>query len=138
MYCKTKDCTGIANAKYLGYCQACYKYFKSGKKIYPIPNDGEIETNECGEIICHECGKAFAKLGNHIFNRHNMSINDYKDKHKLYHKEKLTSTNYQETMRQYTTDNYDKVVSDNLVIGGKSTRFNVGMRVKGAGKHIKR
>lgn len=137
MKCKLKSCTGEARTKYLGYCQACYKYFKDGKKIYPIPADGTIISNEDGEIICHECGKAFAKLGNHIHQRHNMTLNEYKDKHKLYHNDKLTSEDYQERMRKYTDENYRKVVIKNLIKKGKKTRFKIGSITKGAGKHIK-
>lgn len=41
-------CGKIIERSYNGMCQGCYKYFKSGGKIYPLPAAGKVEHNESG------------------------------------------------------------------------------------------
>lgn len=34
-------CGKITERSYNGLCQGCYKYFKSGGKVYPLPEAGK-------------------------------------------------------------------------------------------------
>lgn len=35
-------CGKITQRSYNGLCQGCYKYFKSGGKVYPLPEAGKV------------------------------------------------------------------------------------------------
>lgn len=120
-------------------CYRCYTYLrKHPEGYYPIPSDGVMEYALNGDPICHECGAAYAKLGQHISNHHDMTPTEYKDKHNLLHNTRLTNASYQEKMRNYNKKHYRKVVKKNLLKGGVLTRFRVGQIVPGRGKHIKK
>lgn len=119
-------------------CCSCRAYFKVHPEgLYPLPKYGEIKLASNGDIICHECGAAYRKLGNHIAFRHHMTINEYKDKHGIYHNDQLTCEDYKTLMRSYNEINYDKVITGNLIDQGNSTRFVDGHTIDGQGKHIR-
>lgn len=119
-------------------CQRCYMYFrKHPEGYYPIPPNGSLSFATNGDPICHECGGAYSKLGNHIRQVHDMTIIEYKDKHNLLHNTQLTSEKYRTKMRNYTKKYYRKVVKKNLIKKGILTRFKIGQLVPGRGKHIK-
>lgn len=105
-------------------CQKCYTYFVlEEEKVYPIPPKGEVHHTEKGKIICHICGKAFYKLGNHIYYSHHITAKEYKEEFELRYNIKLTSQEYQKVMRQHAFNNdMDK----NLKKWGKNTRFKRG------------
>lgn len=105
------------------YCQKCYNYLRIHPEgRYKLPPKGEVHYASNGDPICHICGMAYRKLGNHIAFRHHMTQNEYREKFKLYHNTKLSNTEYKDLMRQYTKDNYNQVVVENLVLGGIGTR----------------
>lgn len=107
------------------YCQKCYMYLKLHPEgVYPLPPKGEVVYAPNGDPICHICGMAYRKLGNHIFNRHGITQNQYREMFKLYHNTKLSNKEYQDTMRKYNKDNYDVVVVENLIKGGVDTRVS--------------
>ena len=111
-----KDTTGK-------YCQKCYNYLKIHPEgVYPLPNKGEVVYAPNGDPICHICGMAYRKLGNHIRFKHNISQTIYRETFGLYHNTRLSNDEYKCTMRRYNKDNYDKVVKDNLLKGGAKTR----------------
>lgn len=105
------------------YCQKCYNYLRIHPEgRYELPNKGEIAYATNGDAICHICGMAYRKLGNHIRFRHRMTQKTYREMFGLYHNTKLSNNEYKELMRGYTKENYNKVVKDNLINKGKKTR----------------
>ncbi len=106
------------------YCNSCYSYLRrhpEGK--YELPEPGIIKYSPNGDPICHICGQAHRKLGNHIRFKHHMQQNEYRDKFKLYHNTKLSNMEYQETMANYNQIYRDIVVEQNLIEKGKKTRI---------------
>lgn len=135
-----RTCTecGQTHTRTAPLCQRCYMYFrKHPEGYYPIPPKGSLSFATNGDPICHECGGAYSKLGNHIRQVHDMTIIEYKDKHNLLHNTQLTSEKYKTKMRNYTKKYYRKVVKKNLIKKGILTRFKIGQLVPGRGKHIK-
>ena len=135
-----KSCTicGGSHKRTAPTCQRCYTYFKRHPEgYYPIPPKGTLTFATNGDLICHVCGGAYSKLGNHIRQVHNMTINEYKDEYNLLHSTQLTSEKYKTKMRSYTKKYYRKVVKKNLIKKGVATRFRKGQVVPGRGKHIK-
>lgn len=119
-------------------CQRCYTYFrKHPEGYYPLPPKGSLSYATNGDPICHVCGGAYSKLGNHIRQVHDMTIIEYKDTYNLLHNTQLTSEKYKTKMRAYTKKYYRKVVKKNLIKKGISTRFRLGQFVAGRGRHIK-
>lgn len=91
-----------------GYCISCYQYFILHRFVLWEPSKyGEltrvqqIDSNQYNFVICHECGKAFAKLQQHIWYSHNMTKNGYCDKWGLDHKIRMTSDAYNNKMSKY-------------------------------------
>lgn len=108
------------------YCQKCYDYLKKHPEgLYPLPPKGEIHYANNGDPICHICGKAIRKLGNHIALAHKMPQHEYREMFGLYHNTKLANSDYQETMRKYNEQYSDIVVKDNLLKGGMNTRVGI-------------
>ena len=50
--------------------------------------------------MCHICGKAYSKLGNHIRFKHQMTMKEYKEKYGICNRTKMTSENYQNKMQE--------------------------------------
>ena len=76
-----------------------------------------------GDPICHICGQAHRKLGNHIRFKHNITQNEYRDMFGLYHNTRLSNYEYIENMSQINNKYRDIVVKENLIKGGKKTRI---------------
>lgn len=95
-----KDNYKILNRREFGkaLCDSCLKMYKKNPFKY-IPPKGELHTDEIGRVICHECGRSFHKLTIHIKTRHNMSAEEYKEKHGLNRTTRLTSKSLQEKFR---------------------------------------
>lgn len=79
-----KFCHKESKSNYYGYCQVCYTYFIVQNNDTWFPSDyGTINTvqnqnhKQFGQLICHECGKAFTKLTSHIRHCHNMTKEEY-------------------------------------------------------------
>ena len=106
------------------YCNTCYSYFrKHPEGRYPLPPKGVIHYAPNGDAICHICGEAHRKLGNHISNRHHMSQNEYRDMFELYHNTKLSNYEYIKNMSQINNKYRDIVVKENLIKRGEKTRI---------------
>ena len=120
-----KFCGREAPSNMRGYCQACYKYFiTQGKDVYPLPSVGKIEYTESGDCICHICGKAYRKLGDHVTQAHEMTAREYFKKFKINCSHANASnityrTHMRDIQKPYT-------ISDNLLEKGKATRFKKG------------
>ena len=51
-------CGKITQRSYNGLCQGCYKYFKSGGKVYPLPEAGKVEQLvKCHDRCKDDCDK---------------------------------------------------------------------------------
>lgn len=112
-----------------GLCTTCYQYFyRHGFKTYKKPPLGEVwyvsSGIQKGQVICNICGRAYNKLGSHIRHTHNISKNEYCDMFGIDRNNRLTSEDYNIKMHNYTMEYYDLVVKDNLLNGGKNTRFD--------------
>ena len=122
MYCK--ECgKHIIGKTYNGMCQGCYNYFKKGGTINPIPEHGRIQYDANGTVICHICGRAYARLGSHIKESHNMTIKEYKEMYGLCARARTTADNYSNTMRTLA---YHHHMDEQLIAVGQKTRFQKG------------
>lgn len=129
LYCQ--DC-GRLNNTTGKLCQACYRYYKLHPEgRYPLPKEGTVEYASNGDPICHICGEAHRKLGNHIQNRHDISQNEYRDKFKLYHNTRLSNKEYIEQMSNINNKHRDIVVKENLIKHGQNTRFTMNFNSVG-------
>ena len=107
------------------YCNACYSYLrKHPEGDYPLPPKGVIHYASNGDPICHICGQAHRKLGNHIRFKHNITQNEYRDMFKLYHNTRLSNYEYIVNMSQINNKYKDKVVKENLIKCGVNTRIS--------------
>ena len=121
---KICDMCGGENTTTGKHCNSCYAYLrKHPEGVYKLPECGEIKYAPNGDPICHICGQAHRKLGNHIKFKHNISQNEYRDKFKLYRNTRLSNMEYQETMANYNNLYKDQVVIKNLIEKGKDTRI---------------
>ena len=124
----------IPNRHYGGLCQGCYKYFKNGGKIHDIPAAGTIAYDEQGKVICHICGKSFVRLGSHIKENHEMTIDEYKERFGLCKRTKTTEKSYSDTMSRYAKNNG---MDQQILHAGKTTRIQKGQVDKRKGKKVR-
>lgn len=119
-----------------GVCPRCYHYLKKHPEgTYSLPPKGTVYYAPNGDPICHICGQAHAKLGQHILYVHNLSSQEYKKMFGLRTAFKLTNQDYSHRMRDYTYQYKDKVITDNLINAGKHTRFVQGQQISGRGNN---
>lgn len=117
-----------------GLCQGCYRYFKSGGTINPLPQKGVIEKDYRGYIVCHICGKAYKRLGSHIKESHDMTIAEYKEDFGLCNRTKTTETNYSKHMSELAIK-YE--MPQRLLVVGMATRIKKGQKHMRLGKKIR-
>lgn len=129
-FCKKLQKRPLSN----GYCVSCYQYFVLYNCDTWYPSQyGELafvqdkSSKQYKQVICHECGKAFNKLQQHIWYSHNMSKNEYCDKWGLDHKIKMTTDSYSKKMSDYA---YKYKMDEQLLRTGKDTRFKKGQSNK--------
>lgn len=124
----------ITGKKYGELCQGCYKYFKDGGKIYPIPPSGIIQKDDRGYVICHICGKSYKRLGSHIRESHQMTIEEYKEIYGLCRRRKTTEAGYSAIMRNYAIK---YKMDEQLAIAGVNTRIKQGEKDMRKGKPVR-
>ena len=113
-------------------CQGCYLYFKRGGIVHDVlPKRGEIMRDANGLVVCHICGRSFARLGSHAKESHGMTIEEYKAEFGLNTRAKTTSDEYSSMMRRLAFE-YD--MDKNLVLWGKKTRIKRGTHGRRLGK----
>lgn len=117
-------------------CQSCYLYIHKGGIIHSRPPKGLIVVDEKDRPICHVCGQAHNKLGNHIYYKHHMTTRQYKDLFELTQNSKLTTPEYRQMMRIYNNNYSPLVVKKNLLEGGTRTRY-VPKDPRAVGNHKK-
>jgi hypothetical protein len=120
--------------RYGGYCQSCYKYFRDGGTVNPLPPKGVITKDERGYVVCHICGKAYKRLGSHIKESHSMCIAEYKERFELCNNAKTTEANYSEHMHELA---YKYNMPERLKQVGQATRIKKGERDKRLGKKVR-
>lgn len=130
-----KECGKHTNdTRYGGMCQSCYKYFRDGGTINPIPEHGKIEYDVNGKVICHICGRAYTRLGSHIKESHNMTTKEYKEKYGLCARTKTTAEDYSTVMRNHA---YNHNMDKQLTESGKKTRFKKGDNTARKNKQVR-
>lgn len=90
------------------------------------PHFGEVVYDKQGNPVCHICGKGFKKLLTHVWQKHELSGNEYKETFGLEKKKGITSEETRELLRQRVKEHYDLVVIQNLIKGGVRSRFKYG------------
>jgi hypothetical protein len=87
---------------------------------------GTIEYDEDGKPMCEICGKHFHRVIYHVRQKHDMNERDYKKEFGFDVKKGICSLESKDKSRKAVFDNYDKVVSNNLIEKGAKSRFKVG------------
>lgn len=117
-----------------GMCQGCYNYFRKGGTINPIPAPGTITYDSRGYVVCHICGRAYVRLGSHVHESHDMTIDEYKEKFGLCRNSKTTECHYSMTMREIA---YNNNMDKRIVEVGRGTRICKGETDKRKGKKVR-
>jgi hypothetical protein len=129
-----KECGKIIEDKsYSGMCQGCYNYFRKGGTVNPLPEHGRIKHDATGKVICHICGRAYTRLGSHVKESHDMTIEEYKEKFGLCKRAKTTEGCYSSTMRNHAMNNN---MNERLLRAGRSTRIKKGQVDMRKGKKV--
>ena len=128
-----KKCGKHIDRSYSGMCQACYNYFRKGGVIHALPDKGRIEYDNSGKVICHICGRAYTRLGSHVREFHDMTIEEYKIEFGLCKRAKTTESGYSKTMSHYAKVNG---MDQQLLKVGAKTRIKVGENDKRKDKPV--
>ena len=130
---KCRECGKHTEKSYSGLCQGCYLYFKNGGTINPIPDKGVIEYDINGKVVCHICGRAYTRLGSHVKESHDMTIEEYKEEFGLCKRAKTTESSYSKTMSHHA---YANNMDQQLLVVGRATRIKKGQNDKRKGKQV--
>lgn len=106
-------------------CAQCFIFYRE-HPVHDLPPNGEIHYDELGRPICHICGRAFNKVLNHAYQKHEITANDYKKRFGLMSSKGICSQRTVEKLRIKVEENYDIVVKQNLLKNGERTRFKDG------------
>ena len=131
MFCK--ECGKFTDRSYSGMCQGCYHYFRKGGVVNPLPEHGRIKYDANGKVICHICGRAYTRLGSHVKESHNMSIEEYKEKFGLCKRAKTTESNYSQVMHNHAKK---YKMDERLLVVGQATRIKPGQTDMRKGKKV--
>jgi len=131
-----KHC-GKSNVKIYsdGYCQVCHLYIKKGGQFHPLPSKGEVAQDERGYYICHICGTAHSKLGEHIRRKHLIAVDEYKEEFGLCKSQRLTADDYHDKMREHNlrtnaSSNFDETRPVNKLKKGDAIRLGEERRLQ--------
>lgn len=102
--------------------------------INAIPPPGVIMRDNRGYVICHICGRAYARLGSHARESHGLTIAEYKEMFGLCSRSKTTEKDYSERMRELA---YKYKMPEMLKITGEKTRIKNGETDKRRGKTVR-
>jgi predicted transcriptional regulator len=84
---------------------------------------GRIEYNEFGNPKCEICGKHFMRVLNHVRQKHDMNEREYKKCFGFDLFKGICSKASSQRSRERVYEHYEKVVAENLLISGLSTRY---------------
>lgn len=87
---------------------------------------GVIEYDPDGKPVCEICGKSFERVIAHVRQKHFISEKEYKVQFGFDLGKGICSKGSAEKSRIKALENYDKVISKNLVINGQKSRFKKG------------
>lgn len=90
------------------------------------PHYGELIYDARGLLVCHICGKSFKKLGAHIWGKHHILKRTYCEMYGLDVERGLCSEEHRELLRENVMKHYNESVVENLIQGGRKTRFEYG------------
>jgi hypothetical protein len=109
-------------------CRNCYqtRALYGNFKFHDLPPSGVIVYNDEGNPICHICGRAYKKLMGHVRQKHDMTAYEYKKEFGLNTTHSVMCKSSVELARKHNLENYDTVVTKNLIACGKQTRFTKG------------
>lgn len=131
MFCK--ECGKFTDRSYAGMCQGCYHYFRKGGVVNPLPEHGRIKYDSNGKVICHICGRAYTRLGSHVKESHDMSIEEYKEKFGLCKRAKTTESSYSQMMHNHAKKHK---MDERLLVVGQATRIQPGQTDMRKGKKV--
>ena len=94
-----------------------------------LPPKGELCTDKNEKLICHICGKSFNNLSLHIVQKHNMSIDSYKEEFELKKSCKLTSKKLNKYFKEREREDITKHSS--------KTRFSKGKESVRKGENVR-
>ena len=130
---KCRECGKEIARSYSGLCQGCYHYFRHGGTINPIPEKGTISYDVNGKVVCHICGRAYTRLGSHVKESHNMTIEEYKEEFGLCKRAKTTESSYSKIMSKHAKINN---MDQQLISVGVNTRIKKGQTDMRKGKKV--
>ena len=87
---------------------------------------GIIEYDKHGNPICEVCQRGYARVCSHVRQKHGMTAREYKHKFGFDQVKGIASQESHILARRRVMENYDLVVTKNLVKNGKKTRFKKG------------
>jgi hypothetical protein len=90
------------------------------------PYYGKVEYDERGYPICAICSKSYKKILSHCVQKHGITAKEYKIMFGLDVGKGIAYEGTKEVLREKIKENYDLVVRENLLQGGKKTRFKDG------------
>ena len=117
------ECGKLIDRSYSGMCQGCYNYFRKGGTINKLPEHGRIAYDVNGKVVCHICGRAYTRLGSHVKESHDMTIEEYKEEFGLCASAKTTERTYSDMMH------YNAIINEmdkQLIRTGRNTRVKKG------------
>lgn len=87
---------------------------------------GIIEYDKNGKPVCEICGKSFNRVLSHVRQKHDMNEREYKKKFGFDLKKGICSQESSDKSREKVLENYDLCIGQNLLVGGKDSRFEDG------------
>lgn len=120
--------------RFCGYCQGCYRYFRTGGTVNPLPPKGVIAKDSRGYVVCHICGKAYRRLGSHVKESHGLTIAEYKEQFGICNNTKTTEITYSNHMHELA---YKYNMPERLQATGKATQIKVGEKDRRLGKPVR-
>jgi len=87
---------------------------------------GIIEYDKEGKPKCEICGKYFHRVITHVRQKHFLTTREYKEAYGFDVKKGICSLQSKEKSHNAVMANFDRVVRQNLMEGGKHSRFQKG------------
>jgi hypothetical protein len=89
---------------------------------------GQVEYNKKGLPKCEICNKHFKRVVAHVRQKHDLDARAYKKQFGFDLSKGICSRESSEKSRVAVSENYDTVVSKNLIENGKKTQFKKGYK----------
>tara|TARA_R110001592_G_scaffold139139_4_gene358959 strand:+ start:2879 stop:3229 length:351 start_codon:yes stop_codon:yes gene_type:complete len=89
---------------------------------------GIVEYDNDGKPKCEICGEHFDRVISHVRQKHDISALEYKKRFGFDTKKGICSERSKNLSRLKVFENYNKVVKENLLKKGSTTRFKKGCK----------